>query len=165
MHFYTWAAWLHVLSAFLFFFAHGTSMAIAFRLPAEKDAVAMKALLNISRISFTPLTVSLLGLLVTSVYMGVVAGWWKTGWWILSTVLMLGMAVWMTWYGRRYYSPIRKALGMEYMTGFGTSNPAEEPRSMEEVYALIARTSPSLLTWTGLLVTAALLWLMRFKPF
>ena len=165
MNLYPWSVWLHVLSAFLFFFTHGTSMAIAFMLPKEKNADAMKALLNITGITIAPLSISMLGLLITSVYMGISAGWWKTGWWIVSFLIMITMISWMTWYGRKFYSPIRKAIGLEYLTGFSTSNPAMEPKSMDEVYALVAKTNPRLLTSVGLLVTASLLWLMRFKPF
>jgi hypothetical protein len=51
------------------------------------------------------------------------------------------------------------------MTGFGTPNPPETPESMDVVYALVAKTNPRLLAWVGLIVTATLLFLMRFKPF
>jgi len=162
---YQWSVWLHVLAAFVFFFSHGTVMATAFLLPKEKDANGMKALLNVTGITFIPSGVSMLLLLITSIHMGVVAGWWSKGWWGPSFLIMVGMIVWMTWYGRKYYSPIRKALGLEYMTGFGTQNPPESPESMDVIYALAAKTNPRLLAWAGLIVTAALLWLMRFKPF
>lgn len=162
---YSWSAWLHILASFLFFFSHGVSMATAFLLPKEKDPAAMKTLLNIAGITILPLMISLLLLLVTSVHMGIVAKWWLTGWWWLSIVIMIVMVVWMTWYSRVYYSPIRKALGLEYMTGAGTHNPAGEPAGRDEVNRLIARTNPHLLATMGILVTAALIWLMRFKPF
>ena len=47
MHLYPWTLWLHVFFATLFFFVHGTAMAIAFRLPVEKDPKTLHALLNI----------------------------------------------------------------------------------------------------------------------
>ncbi len=71
----------------------------------------------------------------------------------------------MTWYGRKIYSPIRKVLGLRYMTGFSTENPPEPPASMAEVERLVAKSNPRLLTWVGLIAAALLLWLMRFKPF
>jgi hypothetical protein len=162
---YQWSVWLHVLAAFVFFFSHGAEMATAFMLPKEKDANGMKALLNITQITLIPFGVSMLLLLITSVYMGVTAGWWKTAWWLLSFLLMVGMLVWMSWYARKYYSPIRKALGSEYMTGFSTHNPAGTSESMDVVYALVAKTNPRQLAWVGLIFTATLLFLMRFKPF
>jgi hypothetical protein len=154
-----------MLAAFVFFFSHGAQMATAFMLPKEKDASGMKALLNITQITIIPFGVSLLLLLITSVYMGIAVGWWRRGWWLLSFLLMVGMVVWMTWYSRKYYSPIRKALGSEYLTGFGTSNPPEAPENMDVVYAMVAKTNPRLLAWAGLIFTAVLLFLMRFKPF
>lgn len=161
---YPWFLWLHTLSAILFFFTHGTAMAIAFRLPAEKDANVMKALLNITGITIAPLGISTLGLLISSVYMGIAARWWTHGWWWIAFVLMFGMMIWMTIYGRQVYSPIRKALGMEYMTGFSTSNPAVEPAGMGEVERLVAKSNPRLLAWVGFVVTAIVLGLMTFKP-
>ena len=157
---YQWSVWLHVLAAFVFFFSHGAEMATAFMLPKEKNANGMKALLNITQITLIPFGVSMLLLLITSIYMGVTAGWWE-----LSFLIMVGMLAWMNWYARKYYSPIRKALGVEYMTGFGTHNPPEAPESMDMVYALVAKTNPRLLAWAGLIFTAVLLFLMRFKPF
>jgi hypothetical protein len=162
---YSWSVFLHILAAFVFFFAHGASMATAFLLPKEKDAANMKTLLNLSGITVMPLMVSMILLLITSIHMGIVARWWLAGWWWLSFVIMIAMTVWMTWYSRKYYSPIRKALGIEYMTGAGTPNPAEEPAGMDEVQHLITKTNPHLISTVGVLVTAMLIWLMRFKPF
>jgi hypothetical protein len=167
MNLYTWSVWLHVLFSFIFFFAHGTSMAIAFLLPKEKDPARMTALLDISGITILPLGISLLGILLTSLYMGFAVGWVRTGWWGLSFVLFLVTIVWMTWYSRNYYSPIRKALGSFYMSGFSTPNSPLEGKqiNMEEVQALVQRTNPHLLAGVGFVVVALLLWLMRFKPF
>lgn len=163
--FYQWMAWLHVLFGVLFFFSHGVSMATAFLLPREKNEERIRMLMDVTGISIAPLGISLLGLLITSIYMGSAAGWWRTGWWGFSFLIFLAMVVWMTWYGRKYYSPIRRALGQDYMTGIGKHNPAEPPLGMDEVQRLVAKTNPHLLATVGFLVTAALLWLMRFKPF
>lgn len=167
MNLYQWVAWLHVLFAFLFFFVHGVSMATAFFLPREKDINRMSMLLDLSEITIAPMGISLLGLLVTSIYMGGSAGWWKTGWWGLSTLLFFAMLAWMTWYSRKFYSPIRKELGLHYMTGMGNHNMPVENKAvdMAEVEKLIAKTNPRLITWVAVMVTAILLYLMRFKPF
>lgn len=164
---YQWMVWLHVLFAFLFFFVHGVSMATAFLLPKEKDAKRISMLLDLPSITIAPMGISMLGLLVTSIYMGGAANWWARGWWGASFLLFLVMIVWMTWYGRVNYSPIRRELGLHYMTGFSTHNaPVENKQvNMEEVYKLVARTNPHLLATVGLVVLGLLLWLMRFKPF
>ncbi len=141
-------------------------MATAFLLPKEKGPKRMSRLLDLPSITIVPMAISLLGLLVTSIYMGASAGWWKTGWWELSVVLFFVMVVWMTWYGRTYYSPIRKELGLHYMTGLGNHNPPDENKivNMDEVQRLIAKSNPRLLASVGVIVTAILLFLMRFKP-
>lgn len=167
MTLYSWMLWLHILFAFLFFFAHGVSMATAFLLPKEKDIKRISMLLDLPQITIALIGVSMLGLLITSMYMGYAAQWWSTGWWGLSTLVFFLMTVWMTWYGRKYYSPIRKELGLFYMTGFSTKNMPMEGKSvnMEEVYKLIAKTNPHLLATVGFVVLGVLLFLMRFKPF
>ena len=167
MNLYSWSVWLHILFSFLFFFVHGTSMAIAFLLPKKKDPSRMKALLDVSSITIAPLGVSLVVILITSLHMGFVAGWVRRGWWGLSFLLLLGMIIWMSWYSRIYYSPIRKALGGFYMSGISTPNPPVDNMSinMDEVQSLIRKTNPHLLATVGFVVTAVLLWLMRFKPF
>ena len=164
---YQWMVWLHVLFAFLFFFVHGVSMATAFLLPKEKDAKRISMLLDLPSIVIAPMGISMLGILVTSIYMGSSAHWWAKGWWGASFLLFFLMTMWMTWYGRKFYSPIRKELGLFYMTGFSTRNdPVENKQvNMDEVYKLIARTSPHLLMTVGLVVLGLLIWMMRFKPF
>jgi hypothetical protein len=91
---------------------------------------------------------------------------WRRGWWLTSTLIFLLMTFWMVWYARKYYSPIRKALGLEYMEGF-THRPAETPNKVDlsEVQKLIAITNPHLLMTVGVIAIGVLLWLMRFKPF
>jgi len=165
MALYHWMVVLHILSALLFYFVHGVSMATAFLLPKEKNPEKMKMLLEIIGITLNPMGVSMLGLLVTSIYMASVAGWWRKGWWGISFLIFLSMLVWMSWYSAKYYRPIRKALGMEFFTGFGTRNPPEEPLSPDEIQLLIARTNPRLIAAVGILVTVVLVWLMRLKPF
>ena len=142
-------------------------MATAFLLPKEKDAKRISMLLDLPSITIAPMGISMLGLLLTSLYMAGAVNLWTKGWWGLSILLFLGMIYWMGRYSRVYYSPIRKELGLHYMTGFSTHNaPVENKQvNMEEVYKLIARTNPHLMATVGLIVLGLLLWLMRFKPF
>ena len=127
----------------------------------------MSMLLDLPNITIMPMAVSMLGLLVTSIYMGSAAQWWGRGWWGASFLIFLVMIFWMGSYSRRYYSPIRKAMGTFYMTGFATRNAPEEGKQvdMAEVERLIAKTNPHLLMTVGFVGLAALLFLMRFKPF
>ena len=45
---YPWFLWPHILTAIVFFFVHGTAMAVAFRLPKEETMAGMRALLNVT---------------------------------------------------------------------------------------------------------------------
>ena len=165
MTFYSWIVWLHILTGVIFFFVHGVSMATAFFLKKETNPDKLKMLLELTGITIMPMGVCMLLMLGTSLYMGVSLSLWSSGWWGTSFLLFFAMIAWMTWYGRKFYSPIRKALGMEYMSGFSTHNPAGEPSSMDEVFGLIAKTNPHMITTVGFVVLAVLLWLMRAKPF
>jgi hypothetical protein len=166
MELYDAFLFLHILFSFMFFFAHGTSIAVAFRLPVEQDPKVREALLAITGITIAPMYGGFFGMAVFGVALGVSASWWKRGWWWLSCVLMLGVFVWMIWYSRKYYSPIRKALGLIYVTGFANENPATGvAAAQKEVDRLIAQTQPRLLTWVTSVITALALYLMVFKPF
>lgn len=166
MTLYQWILLLHILFAFLFFFVYGISMATAFLLLNEKDVKQISILLNVPRIAIALMGLSMLGLLGTSIYMGSVANWWSRGWWGASFLIFLVMIFWMTWYGRKYYGPIRKELGLFYVTGFNTRNDPVENKAvnMDEVQRLIAKSNPVLLVSVGVIVTAVLVFLMRFKP-
>ena len=165
MTFYSWMVWLHILGGVIFFFSHGTSFATAFLLKKETNPERLKMLLDLTGVTLAPMGIGMLILLGTSIYMGASLSLWSSGWWGTAFLLFLFMIVWMTWYGRKFYSPVRKALGMEYMTGFSTHKDPEPPASMDEVYKLIAKTNPHLIATVGLVVLGLLLWLMRAKPF
>ncbi len=165
MNLYPWIKWLHILAVLLFFFSHGVSMAAAFNLAREKNPDRLRAILDVSRWPLMPMSMSILLVLVLGVILTFNAGYSTHFWPWLALVLLLAMAVWMTMYGRAIYSPIRKALGQTYVTGFGQGHPAAEPASMDEVQALIARSNPRLLTYVGLGFTLVVVFLMVFKPF
>ena len=163
-NFYPWILWLHIFSSIVFFFVHGTTIAIAFRLPEEESMDGMRALLNITGITLPYLFGSFLLLQAFGIVLAFMTEWWRQAWPWLSFILLNGMTVWMTWYGRRIYSPLRKALGMPYMTGFSKANNPVEPMGMDEVRALLEKTNPRTVTWVGGIVSGLILWLMIFKP-
>lgn len=165
MTLYPWIVWLHIFSAILYFSCHGVSMVAAFLLKKETNADKLKVLLGLHTVVLPPMGIAALLLLVTVLAMAAILNLWGAGWWLTANLIFILMTAWMTWYARKYYSPIRKALGMEYMTGFGKHNPAEAPARMDEVQELIAKPSPHLLMTVGVVAIGILLWLMRFKPF
>lgn len=161
---YPWILWLHIFASIVFFFVHGAAIAIAFRLPEEKTMEGMRTLLNITGITTPYFFGSFLLLQAFGIVLVFSADWWKQIWPWLSFALLNGMAIWMTWYGRKVYSPLRKALGMPYMTGFSKENKPVAPISMEEIHVILNKANPRMLTWVGGIISGIILWLMTFKP-
>lgn len=163
---YQWFLWLHIAFSFLFYFAHGASLVVAFRLGVEPDRKAHEALLSVTSVTIPPMFAGFTGMGVFGIALGILSEAWRHGWWWLSILLMAGLYVWMTWYTRKIYSPIRKALGLPYMTGFITEHRAAETVESDlEVNRLIQKANPRLLMWVGLIVSLIELYLMTFKPF
>lgn len=161
---YHWLVFLHILSVLTFFLAHGASASVAFRLKQEKELERIEALLDISTTTLTVFFLSLLLILITGIAAGFIGDWWRFRWVWLALALFVGITIWMGIYGRRSYSPLRKAVGMPYMEGF-RPHPAIEPASNGEIIAIIARTNPVLLAGISYGLTVVILWLMMFKPF
>ncbi|HEX8991178.1 MAG TPA: hypothetical protein VF784_05820, partial [Anaerolineales bacterium] len=115
--------------------------------------------------ALAPMGASLLLVIVFGVTLTFMGGWSNHVWPWLALMLLIAMSAWMTWQGRTFYSPVRKALGLPYMTGFGTQNPPVQPAGVDEVHQLIMKSNPRLLAWVGVVFTGIVLWLMIFKPF
>ena len=162
---YPWLLWLHIITAIVFFFVHGTTIAIVFRLPQEETIAGMRALLRLTSMTQPFLFGSYLLLQAFGIALTFMTTWWRQAWPWLAFILLNGMTFWMTWYGRKIYSPLRKALGLPYMTGFSKENKPIEPVGMEEVRSLIEKSNPRMVTWVGGIISGLILWLMIFKPF
>lgn len=154
----------HILGVFLFLLAHGVSAAVVLRLRSEREPVAVRTLLNLSRRS---MTVMLIGFLVWF-FGGVVAGFsgnfWTTGkYWIWASlaVAIVIVAV-MTPMGRIYFNRVREAVGVDPKTGAVDASATVDPAALE---AAIASGRPLLLAGIGVGGVAVLAWLMMFKPF
>jgi hypothetical protein len=71
MNWYPWVVFAHVSGMMIFFRAHGTSMAVAFRLKQERDPARVRALLDVSSWS---LGVVPSVALIVGIVAGIVAG-------------------------------------------------------------------------------------------
>jgi hypothetical protein len=160
---YLWLKFIHVIAAVTFMVAHGTSIAISFRLKHEKDVARIKALLDLSSTMWVATMLSLLVLLIIGIVLGFMGGWWSQTWIWASIVLLLVITFWMFYIGQRTYHPLRKALGLPYQAG-GKEMPAEKPAPVEESFALIANTRPGLMLLIGYGGFVLIIWLMMFKP-
>jgi hypothetical protein len=161
---YRWIVFLHVLSAFGFFLAHGMATTMAFRLRRERALERIRALLDASGSAIPVLLLTLLVVLLSGVALGFLGNWWRTGWIWVSLGLLVALFVWMSWYSGRYYVPIRRAAGLPYRDG-NREHPAGEAQSEDEIERLVRRTSPWTLLVGGMGGWAVIVYLMMFKPF
>lgn len=154
----------HVLGVFLFLLAHGVSAAVMLRLRGERDLVALRTLLDLSRRTFTVMLSGFLIWLFGGLLAGFSGNFWTTGrYWIWASlavgVLVVGI---MTPLGRGYFERLRGALGIDRKTGALDPGVIVDPAAVE---AVIAAGRPMLLAAIGVGGVVALSWLMMFKPF
>ena len=159
-----WLIFLHVLSALTFYMAHGTSVAMAFKIRKETDFTRMRAMLDLSWSTMILMGVSFLIMGLTGIIMPFMIHIWNKIWIWASIVLMLFVFIYMAMFNETSYKQLRRLVGLPYMKG-GKELPAEPPSSPEEVAALLKKTSVTGLVVIGYVIPAIVLWLMVFKPF
>jgi uncharacterized membrane protein len=91
-------------------------------------------------------------------------GWWKFGWVWTSLVLGIVIVVLMAVFGAGVYGEARKAAGIRYNFKGKWFDP-ESAKSDDEVFAILAKANPTLLTVIGYGGFAIITWLMTAKPF
>ena len=159
-----WLIFLHVLSALTFYMAHGTSVAMAFKIRKETDFIRIRAMLDLSWSTMILMGVSFLIMGLTGIIMPFMIHIWNKIWIWASIVLMLFVFIYMAVFNETSYKQLRRLVGLPYMKG-GKELPAEPPSSPEEVAALLKKTSVTGLVVIGYVIPAIVLWLMIFKPF
>lgn len=159
-----WLSFLHTLSAITFFLAHGSSMAMAFKLRSETDFARIRALLDLSASTIEVMFVSFLAMGLTGLIMPFILKIWNKGWIWASIVLMVIVFIQMVSMNNKRYKHLRKMVGLPYMIG-GKDFPAEPPASQVEVEAHIKKMNVNELIIVGYVIPMIVLWLMVFKPF
>ena len=159
-----WLIFLHILSALTFYMAHGTSVAMAFKIRKETDFTRIRAMLDLSWSTMILMGVSFLIMGLTGIIMPFMIHIWNKIWIWASIVLMLFVFIYMAMFNETSYKQLRRLVGLPYMKG-GKELPAEPPSSPEEVAALLKKTSVTGLVLIGYVIPAIVLWLMVFKPF
>jgi len=159
-----WIVYLHVLSAFTFFLAHGASVAMALKLRNEKDFTRIRAMLDLSAFTINTLFLSFLAMGLTGLILPFMLKLWGKGWVWTSIVLMIVVVVQMGLMNEKRYKTLRKLVGLPYMQG-NKEYPPEEPASQTEVEAHIKNLKITDLVIVGMVIPAIVLWLMMFKPF
>ena len=153
--FYRIIVFLHVISVFGFLLSHGTSVSMAFALKRERDIQKIRTLLNLSSTTYPLMGSTLLGSIVFGIIAGFQGHWWKFGWIWTSIVLLVAILVLMYLLGSNVYGAARKA--MEHSSETSGSN--------EELFTILEKSNPVLLTIIGYGGYAVIAWLMMVKPF
>ena len=159
-----WLIFLHVLSAFTFFLAHGASVAMAFKIRSETNFERIRALLDLSGSTIGVMSIAFVVMGVTGLILPFMLKLWRTGWIWTSIVLIVIVIVQMGVISERRYKPLRRLVGLPYMVG-GKQFPAEEPASQEEVEEHLKKLKIGELVGVGYVIPMIVLWLMMFKPF
>src|SRR5690606_15064965 len=126
---------------FAFFMAHGASAVMAFRLQKERELNRIHAIMDLSEAAIPVMYFSLMILLLAGIIAGIMGKWFGQGWiWTalgLMVLLFFGMIV----YANRFFTPIRKAVGLPYREG-RDEHQAETPLSPAEIDTLIKAANP-----------------------
>jgi hypothetical protein len=161
---YQLVVFLHVVFVFGYLLAHGVSAAVAFSLKKERDVQKIRALLDLSAASYPVMFMTLYAFFFFGIIAGFIGGWWKLGWIWVSIVLLIVIVFLMMAFGGGIYGEARKAAGTRYNVK-GKWFPPEPAKSDAEVFAILAKTNPILLTVIGYGGFAVIAWLMTAKPF
>lgn len=163
---YEWMVYIHVLATFVFLVVHGVSSIVTLRLRNQRDPALARAWLGIyaDKGVYQALFGSLLLLMLSGIVGGFMGKWWGHGWIWLSLALLIGITVAMSVVGSKYYTRLRKALGMVWYDR-GKIQPPVEPAPAEEIEALLANAPAVSMAVIGFGGIAVILWLMMFKPF
>lgn len=167
MAWYPWIVFLHVAGMLIFFLAHGTSMAVAFRLKQERDPARIRALLDLSSWSLGVLpSIAMIVGIVAGIWAGIAGGHFGRVWIWLAMVLLAAVAIYMTPGVASRLTPMREAAGTRQINPF-SRKPQDAPPEPNpaELERLIADWNP----WPGAVIGLAgflsIVWLMLFKPF
>lgn len=159
-----WLVFIHVLAAIGFFFFHGVSASMAFKLRRETDFSRIRALLELSSANIPMMAISFMTMGLTGLALPFLIHIWDRGYIWTSIGLILGVFIYMAVFNENHYKELRRMVGLPYMRGF-KNLPAEAPCTPQQVQAHIQSTNLAPLAIAGFGVPAVVLWLMIFKPF
>lgn len=167
MNWYPWIVFVHVAGVLIFFIAHGTSMAVAFRLKRESDPARIGALLDLSSwsLGILPSLGFLVGL-IAGIAAGIIGGHFGRLWIWTSLALLVAVTVYMTPMVAARLGPIRTAAGTQTINPFSRKAPPPPPAGdSAELVRLVAAWNPVTPAVVGLASFLIILWLMFFQPF
>ena len=153
---YQWWVYVHLAGVFGLLVSHGVSMAVTFRLRAERDPARAMTLLEISSSTISAFYVSLAVLLLGGIAAAFDGGLWGYGWIWASLATLAAVIVAMYALARPYYQRIRFVAG-----ALVEGSRAVTPEQFEKLLKAPQQLSIAGIGFVGL---AVLLYLMLFKP-
>jgi plastocyanin len=153
---YQWWVYVHLAGVFGLLVSHGVSVAVTFRLRAERDATRAVALLEISSSSITAFYISLAVLLLGGVVAAFDGGLWGYGWIWASVATLAVVMLAMYALARPYYHRIRFVA-----TALAEGSRAVTPEQFEK---LLKAPRSLVIAAIGVAGLAVILYLMLFKP-
>ena len=154
---------LHVSFVLLFVLVHGASAVIGFRLRSERDPARVAALLDASRLAVNSwvMIVSMLGFLVTGIWLGFIGGYWGKLWLWLSIATLVIVIGAMTPMGALKLRRARVAYGLETGRDKEPPPPADLALAEQELQSW----NPVPIAAVGGIGLLVILYLMIVKPF
>jgi plastocyanin len=153
---YQWWVFVHLAGVFGLLVSHGVSVAVTFRLRAERDPARAVTLLEISGSTMTAFYVSLVVLLLGGIVAAFDGGLWGYGWIWASLAALAAVIGAMYALARPYYHRIR-FVGSALAEGSRAVTPEQFERLLKAPRSL----SVAAIGFAGL---AVILFLMLFKP-
>jgi plastocyanin len=153
---YQWWVFVHLAGVFGLLVSHGVSVAVTFRLRAERDPTRAVTLLEISSSTITAFYVSLGVLLLGGILAAFDGGLWGYGWIWASLATLGAVIVAMYALARPYYHRIRFVA-----TALTEGSRAVTPEQFERLLKAPRSLTVAGIGFAGL---AVILYLMLFKP-
>jgi len=141
---------VHFAGIVLFVAGHGVSVAVTLELRRERDPARLEALLALSRATIAWSNLGLLVLLVGGIGNWVIVDYPRRGWLWASAAILALLAVAGVGLASPYFRRVRAAL-------------ADPDGSALE--AALSSSLPAAIFWLETAGTAAIVWLMVYKPF
>ena len=167
MNWYPWVVFAHIVGVMLFFIAHGTSMAVGFRLKGERDPARVRALLDLSTwsLGIGPSIAFVVGI-IAGIAAGIMGGHFGRLWIWTAIVLLTVVAAYMTPGVAAKVNVIRAAAGTQQINPFSRKPPPPPPEADPvELARQLDAWNPMVPAVIGFGAFVVLLWLMIFKPF
>ncbi len=161
---YPWLVFLHVFGVFVFLLAHGVSAGVSIRLRKERNTERMRALLDLSRSSYTVMIVGFLWIIATGSILGVLGGWWQQAWFWVALGVLFAITFAMTPLVATKYNKVRRALGLR-VAYQSRKDRLSSPPAEAEVDSILSTARPLAAAAVGIGGIAIILWMMMFKPF